>query len=679
MTERLPLLQRVVRSFETLKFQVGLAGLLLLLIGMSASVLVLIHKAQSATLSERQHAEVSEAVRTASLLAHRMVQHQRALTALAKDVQPATLHPEELSKFLQTHLRLQTNFSSFFMVDTGGNLLGTVDKTGFRRPEVNVQDRDYFTKALRLGQPQVSAPLISRVSKEPVVILAQPLMEQGRVWAVMGAVLRLQSQNLLEGVAESVGGEDGVLVVVSDAKGLILAHPDSKLVGSSIRLEPRLRNGFEAWQQAGQPLEPAGLHLRDAKELLGAAGVPAQDWMVWRARETRAVLAPLAAAQHQAVIWTLSIAAVLATVLTALIWWLLQPLSQLRQRASHLFDGAIDVNQDWPHSRGEVAQLQQVLQRVARERANFEASNAFILGRLQSVMEAAPIGIAFSRRRRFELVSVAFCKLFGHTAEQLLGQPTRLIYAFEGDFDALSPQVREAFEAGRHYQGDWQMLRADGSTFWGRLSGQPVDPQDHDAGAIWTVSDISEEVSSRLALEWSAKHDNLTGLANRREFMQRLETVYAMRSRAKPAALIAFDLDRFKEINDSQGHAAGDAMLKAVADVAAAAIRAGDLLARLGGDEFAVLLERCHGDGAERVAHDLLQAIQTLSMEWQGQRLSVGASVGVAALSEDMGSAADWLMRADLASYAAKRAGRGTVRNSQTPAEHGRESSEKHQ
>jgi len=667
MTERLPLLQRLFRGFETLKFQVGLAGLMLLLIGMSCSVLVLIHKAQSATLTERQHAEVDEAVRTASLLAHRMVQQQSALAALAKGVQPSALHSEQLGELLQRYMRLQTNFSSLFMVDAEGRLLGTVDKTGFRQPELNVQDRDYFANALRLGQPQVSAPLISRVSMEPVIVLVQPLIEQGRVWALMGAVLRLQSQNLLEGVAESVGGDDGVLVVVSDAKGLVLAHPNSRLVGSPIRQEPRLQTGFAAWQQAGQPLEPAGLHLRDAKELLGVAAVPGLDWMVWRARETRAVLAPLAAAQRQAVIWTLSIAGVLATALTALIWWLLQPLSQLRQRASRLFDGASDVDQDWPQSRGELAQLQQVLQRVARERANFEASNAVTLGRLQSVMEAAPLGIAFSRRRRFELVSAAFCKLFGHTADQLMGQPTRLIYALEGDFDALTPQVREAFEAGRHYQGDWQMLRADGSTFWGRLSGQPVDALDHEAGAIWTVSDISEEVSSRLALEWSAKHDNLTGLANRLEFMHRLETVYAMRTRAKPAALIAFDLDRFKEINDSLGHAAGDAMLKAVAEAAAAAIRAGDLLARLGGDEFAVLLERCHSEGAERVAHDLLQAIQALSLDWQGQRLSVGASVGVAALSEDMGSAADWLVRADLASYAAKKAGRGTVRNSQRP------------
>lgn len=679
MPERLSKFQRLVRGFETLKFQVGLAGLLLLLVGMGSSVLVLIHKAQSATLSERQHAEVNEAVRTAGLLAHRMVQHQRALAALAGAIKPGHAKPQALSEFLLAHLSLQTNFSSLFLVDVDGRMLGAVDKSGFSQPEINVQDRDYFAAALRQGQAQVSAPLISRVSMEPIVVLSQPLIELGRVWGVMGAVLRLQSQNLLEGVAESVGGEDGVLVVVSDAKGLILAHPNSRVVGSAIGQEPRLIAAFQAWQQAGQALEPAGLHLKDAHELLGFAGVPGLDWMVWRARETRAVLAPLAAAQHQAVIWALSIAGVLATVLAGLIWWLLQPLSQLRERASRLFDGVSDVKQDWPHSRGEVAQLQKVLQRVALERATFEASNAVTLGRLQSVMAAAPLGIAFSRRRRFELVSVAFCKLFGHTADQLMGQPTRLIYAMDGDFEALSPQVREAFEAGRHYQGDWQMLRADGSTFWGRLSGQPVDPLDHEAGAIWTVSDISEEVSTRLALEWSAKHDNLTGLANRREFMHRLETVYAMRSRAKPAALIAFDLDRFKDINDSQGHAAGDAMLKAVADAAAAAIRAGDLLARLGGDEFAVLLERCHGTGADRVAHDLLEAIQTISIDWQGQHLSVGASVGVAALSEEMGSAADWLVQADLASYAAKKAGRGTVRSSQTKSANPGEASEKRQ
>ena len=225
MTERLSPLQSLTRGLGTLKFQVGLAGLLLLLIGMGSSVLVLIHTARSATLFERQHAEVTEAVRTAGLLAHRVVQHQRDLSNVALGLTRANTQSAALGEVLQSNLRLQSSFSSLFLADAHGRMLGTADKSGFTQPDVNVQDRDYFAAALQLGQSQISAPLISRVSMEPVVVLAQPLMESGRIWGVLGAVLRLQSQNLLDGVAESVGGEDGLLVVVTDAKGLILAHP----------------------------------------------------------------------------------------------------------------------------------------------------------------------------------------------------------------------------------------------------------------------------------------------------------------------------------------------------------------------------------------------------------------------------------------------------------------------
>ena len=137
--------------------------------------------------------------------------------------------------------------------------------------------------------------------------------------------------------------------------------------------------------------------------------------------------------------------------------------------------------------------------------------------------------------------------------------------------------------------------------------------------------------------------------------------LFGTRPLAGPAALLVFDLDRFKPVNDSHGHAAGDALLRAVAAAMLGCVRGGDLTVRLGGDEFAVLLEHCPADAAMRVAEAIRAAVAGLRLDWQGHTLAVGISVGVALLTEQTATAADWVASADSACYAAKAGGRNQV------------------
>ena len=131
-----------------------------------------------------------------------------------------------------------------------------------------------------------------------------------------------------------------------------------------------------------------------------------------------------------------------------------------------------------------------------------------------------------------------------------------------------------------------------------------------------------------------------------------------------PAAVLFIDLDHFKPVNDRGGHAAGDAMLVAVAAAMSSAVRATDLVARLGGDEFAVLLARCTAAAALRTAENVRAAVAAVVLPWGGEQFSVGASLGVASLAEDTPSIDAWLALADAACYAAKADGRGVVRDS---------------
>jgi diguanylate cyclase (GGDEF)-like protein len=222
--------------------------------------------------------------------------------------------------------------------------------------------------------------------------------------------------------------------------------------------------------------------------------------------------------------------------------------------------------------------------------------------------------------------------------------------------------AEKALAVGHIYHGEWQMQRADGQQFWAVLRAQRTHPGDPSLGVIWTVMDHSEQVAARRQLEWNARHDALTRLANRSELERRVAQCLSKGAASQPSALVAIDLDRFKSVNDTAGHAAGDAMLQAVAEALRSCIRAADVAVRLGGDEFVLLLEHCPAQDALRIARAACAAIERIDLCWEGHRLHVGASAGVAMLEPGMPQAVHWLRAADQACYAAKRHGRGHVR-----------------
>lgn len=187
---------------------------------------------------------------------------------------------------------------------------------------------------------------------------------------------------------------------------------------------------------------------------------------------------------------------------------------------------------------------------------------------------------------------------------------------------------------------------------------------------------LEEEVRARTAelarkqeeLEWLAATDELTGLPNRRRFFEvaRQELQRLSRSPAEVRlALVVLDLDGFKSINDTLGHTAGDAVLRAVGRALRGAVRGTDTVARFGGDEFAAILPMTDRPGATLVAAKLIQAIESVLVTWEGRQLSVSASAGLAVVAPsavfEEQEVARVVQRADLALYAAKRRGGGCL------------------
>ena len=183
-------------------------------------------------------------------------------------------------------------------------------------------------------------------------------------------------------------------------------------------------------------------------------------------------------------------------------------------------------------------------------------------------------------------------------------------------------------------------------------------------GSVMVFHDVSRESRLFRQLSYQASHDTLTGLLNRREFENRLASALdVIKSNAEEThALLYVDLDQFKVVNDTFGHAAGDALLKQVSELIQTQIRSTDVLARLGGDEYGILLERCSKDRAVEVAEGIRGKIEGYRFEWQGSFTTVRCSIGVVLVtSENEADVAELMSSADVACYSAKDMGRNQV------------------
>ncbi|MGE5517815.1 MAG: diguanylate cyclase domain-containing protein [Bacteroidota bacterium] len=226
-------------------------------------------------------------------------------------------------------------------------------------------------------------------------------------------------------------------------------------------------------------------------------------------------------------------------------------------------------------------------------------------------------------------------------------------------------RVREgeaASTAGRgQHDQEYRVIWRDGTVRWLRETGDILlDVAGRPARMIGTVRDITEDKEREQRMLHLAFHDELTGLPNRAYFRVQIEDALARARRTTTLVALAFiDLDRFKPINDSHGHAVGDSVLVTLAERLRGTIRATDCVARLGGDEFVVILENLHtADEAAILADKLLAAIRA-PQSHAGLRLDLDASIGIALFPRDADTPEALIEQADQAMYAAKAAGAG--------------------
>lgn len=263
---------------------------------------------------------------------------------------------------------------------------------------------------------------------------------------------------------------------------------------------------------------------------------------------------------------------------------------------------------------------------------------------------------------KFMAANPALVRMLGYDSEdELLAVDVALdIYMDPGHREAWANAMAES---GEVKNAELVLKRRDGSKIVVLENSRVV--RDTEGRALFyegTLTDITASHELSQQLSYDASHDPLTGLANRREFELRLQRALELTQATGTSHAVCFmDLDRFKAVNDSCGHVAGDELLRQLGQVLEQKVRSADVVARLGGDEFAVLLHNCGAEAAENVAGNLLKAVDEYQFAWGAKAFTLGVSIGVVLLDPHFRRLAQVMNAADAACYAAKDAGRNRV------------------
>jgi diguanylate cyclase (GGDEF)-like protein/PAS domain S-box-containing protein len=286
-----------------------------------------------------------------------------------------------------------------------------------------------------------------------------------------------------------------------------------------------------------------------------------------------------------------------------------------------------------------------------------------LLAEKQALLDNALVGIVMVRERRIVSCNRRMEELFGYGSGDLVGKSMRVLYPSDEAYLLAGEAAYSSLAHGQNFSSGLAMLRADGSELWIEITGRALDAAQPHAGSVWIVTDISERKAAEERAAYLAYYDVLTGLPNRSLVQDRMKQAVAAADRAATkVALLVVDLDRFKTINDSLGHALGDRLLVEVAKRLKLSLDEGDTLCRQGGDEFLILLPDLQDTDAcvSRLAK--LTDGLALPFHVDALELPTTVSMGIAIYPDDGPDLSTLLKKADMAMYRAKEAGRNTYR-----------------
>lgn len=580
-----------------------------------------------------------------------------ALHRMARNIgDPAAMTSKQLKAFVNLSVSMPETFNTIFVAAPDGHML--YDST-FSATPISIADRDYFQQLLA-GAPQaVSGVIAGKITRSPGIVLAVPVKNaRGEVIAVVGGALNLLRQNFIVDLASNTVGETGRYCLISNE------NPPRYVVQADIT---KVLTPVGASQTLCGVRDPGSNDIVHMHPLVAREPMATTGWYVVAVVPGAEAFDPIARVRRRVIFLAIAAIGVAALVM----WWvarrLLRPLDTLRDLVERSA-GDLRAVQSLPVQRadeiGALANtfrnmMAQLGDRTEALEISREAARANVR-RMQEVADRVPYLVAFVdgderlafvnrecevrlRRPRERILGATVRELLGpslyrefapYLARALAGEAATFIWDFGEDTAYRCFEMR--------YQPEWATHNV--------LAGVHV-----------FVRDITIERSNERRWRRESHTDHLTGLLNRKGFDQALAgAVRRAREGTGAQALLFVDLDRFKVVNDTWGHALGDELLRRLSKRLVASVREGDVIARFGGDEFAVIMRDIQDwQDVERAAMSILDAASRPMVLSVGE-VTVGACVGVAMVACGEDKTSDMLFdAADRALYEAKHGGRG--------------------
>ncbi|MGP9802197.1 bifunctional diguanylate cyclase/phosphodiesterase [Rheinheimera sp. NSM] len=481
--------------------------------------------------------------------------------------------------------------------------------------------------------------------------------------------------DILAGLPHAGPGQYHSKAFLFDHQGMVIGLRQQSIAGnvpmntrfSGITLDNSVLQQY-AQQVAANPNQLPQLSKAVPQQLVSAALVERINWHVAVYIDKAAVKASLSEFRSKLLVVFVLVALLVALLLQLVIYqFVLKRVNRLSAAIYRLSRGDLQ-KVELDHKADEIGLLNQAFGRMSDEISGLVSGlNARIeekelaersARKLSKAVSFSSSGIVITDQfLSIEYINPFLTEIIGSSAEQLQQKPLHSLFAEE--MHHVGEEIAETLSERQHWRGD-MLLQYQDRQLWVSLAIAPIRDEKGDiSNYVCAMQDISFIKQSQKKMEQLAYFDVLTGLANRSYFRDQLRKAIAMSHRGYYSfALLYFDLDEFKRINDTLGHDAGDELLKEVAKRLISRLREEDTIARLGGDEFAVILSGIKDRGqASTIAANLQQAFAA-PVKLGNHEVSISASIGITVAPEDASEEELLLKHADLAMYEAKARGK---------------------
>jgi diguanylate cyclase (GGDEF)-like protein/PAS domain S-box-containing protein len=548
-------------------------------------------------------------------------------------------------------------FSNILLFSLDGDNIGSSwEGKGGR---VNVRDASYFQQVLAGRRFAVGDVHVGRTTRQWVVNIARAVDDRaGRLQGVIAVGTRLeQFQDALRIDALPPGS----VVRIVDGSGVVVAQSmdGPHWIGRAIADHAEVRRHLAAGEASEVVAWPDGV-----ERITGSSTARRVPWQVSVGLPTNIAYAAVVSRLPWGALFSACALIAAFTIAWMLSGRVVRPLRQLEKDAAMLAAGALD-HRTAVRTRDEVGSLASTFNRMAVSLEQRQGEVQQAKNTLSAVIDASPVAISCSDLdRRIVLWNRAAERLYGYTAEEAVGAPVKVVPPGGGRESHLLYQRAVSGETLRDVYV--RRMRKDGSFVDVSIAAAPMYNLDGTVcGVAWAAEDITDRKRAEEQLRRLAHYDPLTGLPNRLSLQKELGRLLAGDGRDRPNAVALFDLDGFKDVNDTLGHSIGDQLLIEIGQrLLGVAERRGETgqVFRLGGDEFVVIARGC---GDPRVVGEIVAAmLQQLGEPFRinDQTLHLGGSAGIAIAPNDGANVDELISNADLALYQAKSAGGRTYR-----------------